>query len=129
MLLEKQITSIELSRRLKKLGVKQDSYFKWVDGELWDETQQSDYETNDTVPRSKWIAAFTVAELGEITGEGLIGRSGTHTFTVGYEYRDHILESNETHYESADTEADARAKMLIYLVENGLWTPKFSEGV
>jgi hypothetical protein len=27
---------------------------------------------------------------------------------------------NETHREAADTEADARAKMLIYLMENWL---------
>jgi hypothetical protein len=64
--LSKQVVSLELSKGLKELEVKQESYFKWVGDQLWDETQQSDYESPSTSPRSTWIAAFTVAELGNL---------------------------------------------------------------
>jgi hypothetical protein len=57
--LSKQVVSLELSKGLKELEVKQESYFKWVGDQLWDETQQSDYESPSTSPRSTWIAAFT----------------------------------------------------------------------
>jgi hypothetical protein len=36
---------------------------------------------------------------------------------------------HEKHYEHADTEADARSKMLIYLLENGLLTVQPSKSV
>jgi len=60
------VVSLGLARKLKELGVKQESYFKWVGDQIWDETQQSDYESSSTPLRDTWISAFTVAELGEL---------------------------------------------------------------
>ena len=116
--LEKQVCSLELAKRLKELGVKQESYFSWVEGAIWDATMQSDYETPNIEKRSKWIAAFTVAELGEMLPDQI------SSWKMGLEWicsYDELHESGVAIPEQRvfeGTEADARAKMLIYLVEN-----------
>ena len=71
-------TTLKMSERLKAAGVPQGSYFSWVDGELWDETMQSDYETRRTISRDKWICAFTLLELIGIWGKRFesVGRGG-----------------------------------------------------
>jgi len=137
--LEQQVCSLELSRRLKELGVRQESYFKWVGYQLWDETQQSDYETTSTPSRDEWYAAFTVAELGEMLPKEInqyllqmappFHRAGDR-WVLWYEDADSDDKMwlgngpDKVCSVSAATEADARAKMLIYLVENKLVTPK-----
>ena len=115
MTLEKQVTSLELSKRLKELGVKQESFAFWHEA------------TNGTVTlinRDRWLpailadiySAFTVAELGEMLpqnygtrydGQGWSVYDGNGKYVVGM---------------STDTEADARAKMSIYLIENNFLT-------
>jgi hypothetical protein len=74
------------------------------------DTREGDYYS----PGEYDVSAFTTAELGE--------RLPTHfhtTKTEGWEFGDSMctLEGVE-HQEVADTEADARAKMLVYLLEN-----------
>jgi hypothetical protein len=114
--LEKQVCSRQLSERLRELGVKQESYFKWVGDEIWDPTQQSDYETQSTLPRNKWIAAFTVAELGEIL------KDHTALSTEWSKVHKQWYLGYDPANTFSETEADARAKILIYLVENKLVT-------
>jgi hypothetical protein len=64
MKLEEQVVSLELARRLKELGVKQESAFYWYDGEmLFSRSPLGQAHTyNETIT----FSAFTVAELGEI---------------------------------------------------------------
>jgi hypothetical protein len=57
--LEKQICSLELAKKLKELGVKQDSLFWWVNG-------RGRMELHDKHTDSDSVSAFTVAELGEM---------------------------------------------------------------
>lgn len=116
--LESQVSNKELSLRLRDLGVKQESNFYWKIS-----TNELCFEIR-TQSMDDWVSAFTVAELGEMLPAGIekdystmkimreIGHSG---WIVVYSNRLGILKK-----ERADTEADARAKCLIYLLENGL---------
>ena len=62
-------------------------------------------------PQWDYYAAFTVAVLGEMLPEGY----GSFRNPYGW-----VCDSDEDPSEMADTEADARAKMLIYLIEKHL---------
>jgi hypothetical protein len=118
--LEKQVCSLELAKRLKELGVKQEAQFYWfhdVNG-FW----QLDYTGGHSTPDD--IAAFTVAELGEMLKwtkyHSVFGLwMGKEEWAVGHQDPDAEQFIAAVH---ADTEADARAKMLIYLIENKLIT-------
>lgn len=139
MKLEQQVTSLDPSCRLKELGVKQESLFWWEPTsnrkdakwslqlcEFYCDCSYDDHcdaePSGYTYNREDCISAFTVAELGEMfnrQGVGgfrsaLLGKDGWICFAT-------TVKSGE-HNERADTEADARAKMLIYLLENRLIT-------
>lgn len=150
MKLEQQVVSLELAKKLKELGVKQEGLYVW---------------TNQTIPETLWsvgefearwgsqggaydeFIAFTVAELGEMLpdytielGNLKIGKCETDHMTmkkhkkgwwnISYwtwenaytKNKDIFLRENDKYLQQADTEADARAKMLIYLIENKLIT-------
>ncbi len=73
MTIENQVTSLELSRKLKDLRVKQDSYWMWVNYKLWKEPKiwSSDLASGMKITclsgkREYAYSAFTVAELGEM---------------------------------------------------------------
>jgi hypothetical protein len=71
------------------------------------------------------ISAFTVAELGELLKNTGV-ESGNGYFRNTFWFKDKWYGTMDTKNEdpaiTADTEADARAKMLIYLLENNLIT-------
>lgn len=125
MQLEKQVVSLELAKKLKELGVKQESLFWW----LYDEDgDYVDYLYGETLParglKEPFLrcSAYTVAELGELLPPGFI--SGQVEESEGYvcfdENNCNVLKDGFVgKYE--DTEADARAKMLIYLLSNDLF--------
>jgi len=129
--LSKQVVSLELAKKLKELGVKQESLFWWrmltkEDGwEIWDSPSDAGgYEC---------FSAFTVAELGEMLPEVLKDDEGirfnlniwkdSDVWYVSYWWEEDTRRSSDMKIETffEYTEADARAKMLIYLVENGLF--------
>lgn len=146
MTLEKQVCSLELAKRLKEFGVKQESLFWW--SLKWNgfvggfESEDKGREVVDFKDGSHAeadpISAFTVAELGEIlpdeicvegslyqleaskTGPG----SSFKTWLVSYADIKDALRSEQKNifWAREDTEADARAKMLIYLIEQKLIT-------
>jgi hypothetical protein len=122
-LLEKQVCSLELCRRLKELGVKQESVFWWVveDGGY---TLIPEWQSVGCIG----ISAFTVAELGEMLPHHYFSRKDTantyeprvyDSYGIYHIAEDGILVENMF----ADTEADARAKMLICLVETKMVIP------
>lgn len=134
MKLEQQVTSLELSKKLKELGVKQESYFFHALTKkgytLRGRYTRRQRDQMDMVGVDMW-SAFTVAELGEM----LQKRLEIKTPTEKHEVHRLICEGQDTRWmityvcadchgklckEYADTEADARAKMLIYLLENKL---------
>jgi hypothetical protein len=105
MKLEDQVCSLELAKRLKELGVKQESLFYWVSiqGKYFIQYAifvDSEYQSQLT------YSAFTVAELGEGLPEKVLFNE-----VMGDKRLSDFYDGNE---------ADARAKMRIYLIENGL---------
>jgi len=119
MKLDKQVTSLKLSKKLRKLGVKQESLYGWrpmvpdSDGKQeWDLSSMR----LQLLAEPKWYSAFTVAELGEMLPEDIKGvrfsscKQDSHW--------DCMYSSDERAVDK--TEASARAKMLIYLIENDL---------
>jgi hypothetical protein len=118
MKLEQQVTSLEISKRLKELGVKQESLFDWVDIDdneyLLMGRKQKEFDEMDTGGKYECISAFTVAELGEMLLEGIDYYKMNGKYHSWYETGDNGQMFIE------NTEANARGKMLIYLLENKL---------
>lgn len=124
---ENQVCALELSQRLEELGVKQDSLFYWIYDTrykaafleykmptfVWEHNDKSRTHLSICfVPDFKVYSAFTVAELGELLPTGF-----SMMKWKGYS----IKSPNEWQRQLSDpSEANARAKMLIYLLENKL---------
>jgi len=134
MKLENQVCSLELANKLKELGVPQTSLYFWV---------QQKGQNPAVISRSKakrilsWhkqiVSAFTSAELGEMLPYTIVAvASGEESKDTWYLAVNKAREWWNVEYSnllndiytqaSEDTEADARAKMLIYLLENNLIT-------
>src|SRR5215470_19529204 len=65
--LEQQVCSYELAKRLAELGVRQESVFWWVNKKVTYTGGRASH-----APRHGEIAAFTVAELGEMLPDEVI---------------------------------------------------------
>lgn len=125
MTLEKQVCSLELAKKLKELGVKQESLFYWVTTKPtdikpttieWEGDIEWIRENISHTYITEQVSAFTVAELGEMLP------SYTRTTKVDVNYFVSNCESLTDVNADGFTEADARAKMLVYLIENKLIT-------
>jgi hypothetical protein len=136
--LSKQVVSLPLAKKLKELGVKQESYFSFYKRRISNEDLMLRYGvephdeffiTNTNNVMGRWSdfvgAAFTVAELGEMLPgwvhsqkwiDATLCRWAIFTHNEPKEYR----EDKVKEIMSADTEADARAMFLIHLIENKL---------
>lgn len=113
------VTNLELSKKLKEIGVQQDSEFYWIDfsqgtkeNGAWSlESSTEGYNVGT------YFSAFLSTELGEMLPEfcTVFKASSTHT--------DKFVCHLNTHGKKdfgAKTEQDARAKCLIWLIENNL---------
>lgn len=126
MKLNQQVCSLELAKKLKELGVKQESFF------VWSQVHEGFAITRRSLEEE--IAAFTVAELGEmlpvrIDAKGKKDARQRLAYYLDYQaggfsvcYSHHLDIRQVLAEVSSDTEADARAKCLIYLLENKLIT-------
>lgn len=131
MKIEEQVCNLELSKRLKELDVEQNGLFSF-----W-EFHNDNIKLEDRHKRpildiyrrekkyggaywTKICSAFTVAELGEM----LPFVFNTHRCVEGFACfgRSEGAKFSERMFIER-TEADARAKMLIYLIEQGLVKP------
>lgn len=131
MKLENQVCSLEHAKKLKELGVKQESLWWWGITKkdkafvLWDTFHKNQfYREEDYFVYS----AFTVAELGEMLPPLVKieeAPSLNKYFLMHYDIRKSETIISLKNYTSGvyllfkcDTEANARAKMLIWLIEN-----------
>jgi len=115
MKLENQVSNKELSKKLKELGIKQESLWKWrLAGNLgW----QIERHFSPIMVEEKQYSAFTVAELGELL---------PIYYSTFFDGKNWCVDEEGCKLEDvfelleAKTEADARAKILIHLIENKL---------
>lgn len=132
MKLESQVASLDLSKKLKALGVVQESAFYWFEHKWRGKYPEHEndfvfkHEPDDEslYPKEYWnsFAAFTVAELGVmLPKEYVTARYGNEW--GGYERDDEGLGLIYTPWPWPNTEANARAKMLVYLIEKGIVKP------
>lgn len=149
MKLEDQVCSLELSKRLKELGVKQESLFYWGISEFeTDKPEITLYRSQGELDSDKDISklfgvwsysdveigsfkdthsAFTVAELGEMLPKRLVGdhplwyltvHCNDNYYSVDFETFNGKIQKQ---FGCQDrNEANARAEMLIYLLEQKL---------
>ncbi len=127
MKLENQVTSLDISKRLKELGVKQESYFWWswynnAEAKFWEVIRGRGNEAE--------YSAFTAAELDDILfnlpdmsvsickrSKKIEVRATSIPRGIGAAVLPPIYLEKDEHL------ADARGKMLIYLLEQGLIKP------
>jgi hypothetical protein len=120
--LEKQCCSLEYCKKLKELGVTQDSYFYWQTvpyGTIL--LTRYDYFNSEL----QGYSAFTTAELGVMFPLSIPGyphnqqyKDDHDSFVCLYTTDDQLKEACF----QADTEANARAKALVSLIENNFIT-------
>ncbi len=143
MKLEDQVTSLELSKRLKELGVSQNAYWTWYTNS--DSAYLIHNEPGFRGFEEKSFDAFTVAELGEMLPKiyaseyhlcfsllgGIESVGNEILWFCGYRkiismetenaiYGDYLEVKRRVAHSGDVTEANARAKMLVYLLENKL---------
>ncbi len=144
MKIENQVVSLELAKRLLELGVDKESLFYWMIPK-----NKADIEAG--MPRDgeyvlarlrdfgsvnlDWLAAaFTVAELGEMLPAYIRQPNSGEMINLQMQKMDEdsfvisIMSRTDKVYGVGSTkEANARALMLIYLLENNLLPTK--EGI
>jgi hypothetical protein len=123
MKLKDQVVSLELAQEMKELGAEQDSiwYWTWVD---WNDETEWVIISQDSAARTnrETFSAYTTAELGEM----LPGRMKTSDSGWNYLHTTKLENTNEWSIAyfndelKGSSEADARAKMLLYLIKEGL---------
>ena len=121
--LEDEVCSLELATELEKLGVKQESQHHWCEWS-WSSNGERHWSLVEDIPAlspvHREISAFTVAELGEILpvandlGWLEMHKGGLYWY-VSYKGAYDVVAK---HVERDKTEANSRARMLIWLVEN-----------
>ncbi len=131
MKLKDQVVSFELARKLKELEVKQESLFGYdANGNLMDDKET---ELARRIP-IEVISAFTVAELGEMLPPRFTPNRQSYEIFYSLKYSSKwrsgwLAEYRVAPYgavrvsKSAATEADARAKLLVHLIEKKLILP------
>lgn len=133
MKIEKQVCSLELAKKLKELGFTQSGYFYWEIGLDGEPLLVRSYIANEG-DKPRLFSAFTVAELGEMLPT-VIQNAYSPRYELEYEFpikndkrysdQDFIIryrsEDNDKNIGVSDkSEANARAKMLVYLTEKKL---------
>lgn len=124
--IEQQVCSLELAKKLKELGVKQDSIIYWYNYSWngWIVNTRGQLPYNLDTEQDDCVSAFTVAELGEMLPPYIEKYEKTYWRNFNIKFMSYM--TRDGNYDDlcptqgGDTEADTRAKMLIHLIENNL---------
>jgi len=117
--MEKYTISLELSKKLKELGVKQDSEF-YHSGRYDDAIVMKCYFDNfDNM--DKEYSAFLTGELFEMLPRGCrLIKDYKHYYVFVDSYQTNPFLDKKNNKVEDKTSANATAKLLIYLIENKL---------
>jgi hypothetical protein len=125
MKLDEQVTSLELSKRLRALGAPQTSVFFWVETKKGDANPLLVGPNAVDIPDADFYSAFTVAELGALIPYSFVSeRRASGRWECGQRY--HLdVEGSSPRHPFADvtdvffgnTEVEVRAKTLIFVLE------------
>jgi len=128
MKLEDQVTSLELSKKLKELGTNQESLWYWEDTSKDGEVEKWQITLGNGAFKNlkDFVSVFTVAELGEMLPKNIKSKNNIAWLQIevqgaqdgwSCQYKDsnRVIKFFETR-----TISDSMAKMLIYLLENKL---------
>ena len=132
MKLESQVVSLELAKEMKELGFEQESLWSWVQWNMHKKhlPEKLVYEIAPTEDapyfsdKREQCSAYTVAELGEMIlnhcneyAQGYVDCGCFYHFQYGRRGSGSMIEGIGKTFTASDedNEADARAKMLIYL--------------
>lgn len=144
MKLENQVCSLDLAKRLKELGVKQESLFYWENiGNRWLTLKMRGELVRNGVrfcPSNLNVSAFTTSELGELLPKEIVdydcngkeykprlyicryledfGHNKIWSWKVSY----HVNYQEETSVSPDESLANVLAYMLVYLLENHIIT-------
>lgn len=131
--MEQHVTNLEISKKLKELGVKQESQFYWC--YEWDDVESQQWIEHNEAEDNIICSAFLASELGERlpsdikTGNSHISyyqddRKGFTKWEISYtpEREDRVIA-----VVSDNSLPNAMGKMLIYLLESGLLKPEGEE--
>jgi|HubBroStandDraft_2_1064218.scaffolds.fasta_scaffold16400_5 hypothetical protein len=135
--LEDQVCSLEYAKKLKELGVKQESYFYYYPNSF---NKEGYYivcdDTRNIEINDKFISAFTVAELGEMLPDEFKWKYSKYQYLMIYrkkydgKYIIRLIHSHDCGMGTRDDlitefsgkkEADVLAIFLIYLIENQMY--------
>jgi hypothetical protein len=129
--LSKQCVSLELAKKLKSLGCKQESCFYYNNwnffGNDWEIQINKEDEETGGFPYERVASAYTVAELGLLLPYGtksLVGSTSGEKLSWTTEWYGAGNDWAEGSMKFADTEADARGLMVCFLIEKGLLNVK-----
>lgn len=124
--LEQQVSSLKSSQRLKELGINQkNGLFYWEKSPYSNEYSIFMRYTGDSYMQD-WCCAFTCSEIGEILPNKNVQQwyseqvSCIATWVCRLVKIDEFNKGIYGNKTVATTEVEARALMLIHLIENGL---------
>ncbi len=136
MKLEDQVVSLELAKKLKEFGIKQESLFYWTEYNKESNKIGIVYTKGKIIDANNQYSAFTVSEFGFLMPHSYEKNSNTYFIetTAGHTKFGYITVCSSHFYENEHdcigivgddfdgdgNEANARAQMLIYLIENKL---------
>jgi hypothetical protein len=111
-MIESHVTSLELSKKLEALGVKQESYFLWVNNPYSDNENYKVKPYFQETTSCNYLAAYLSSELGEMLPKGHWQIESTAGgFRSWYE---------DKHYTWHENLAESLGGLLCYLIENNL---------
>lgn len=115
--LEDQVCQLILAKKLKALGIKQESLFYYVNDEL--------IKFGQTSERNEQVSAFTSSELGEIIGskcnewaQGYHDCYSQWAFHWGNRGAGSMIDGiGKVAYSTQESEVNARAELLIHILD------------